>query len=200
MSVMSTSSLGLRLQDICNAAGASVPKPSKPAPNRDTAPEAKQADSVPSLEQYMAMFQEEDKHQADDEPLIEEAEPRTEVQTADGDMSDESGVEEFICDEKSLESTIDGSITFNLPSSRDQNTEPPLESKATNSPLKDLLKADLEKSSETKREKGQTWNARYCTACGTPRAPTRCGRCRQAWFCNLNCQAFSWKMHKLECK
>jgi MYND finger len=38
-----------------------------------------------------------------------------------------------------------------------------------------------------------------CLACGREGAPSRCGGCKIAFFCNVECQREAWPSHKLQC-
>ncbi|KAK5465504.1 hypothetical protein LTS15_002067 [Exophiala xenobiotica] len=45
-----------------------------------------------------------------------------------------------------------------------------------------------------------------CFCCGrinqdlNPRSLMKCGRCKEAWYCNQECQQANWKNHKLICR
>ena len=40
----------------------------------------------------------------------------------------------------------------------------------------------------------------FCEDCGAPSATLRCGRCREAYYCNITCQKHAWKKgHKHKC-
>ncbi|XP_072545983.1 N-lysine methyltransferase SMYD2-A isoform X2 [Salminus brasiliensis] len=39
----------------------------------------------------------------------------------------------------------------------------------------------------------------HCEFCFTREALSKCGKCKQAYYCNVECQKGDWPMHKLEC-
>jgi tetratricopeptide (TPR) repeat protein len=39
-----------------------------------------------------------------------------------------------------------------------------------------------------------------CEQCDSNEAPLRCSRCKNAWYCNRDCQRSAWKSHKPACK
>ena len=38
-----------------------------------------------------------------------------------------------------------------------------------------------------------------CSYCSSPNPPSRCSRCKFAYYCNRKCQANHWKIHKTKC-
>lgn len=63
-----------------------------------------------------------------------------------------------------------------------------------------LLLGGPSSSTERRQQQGPSSSSRCCAYCGgVGEKLLRCKRCKQAFYCNANCQRSHWKVHKQQC-